>query len=96
MKYEIRDQFDYKLGIVTADTKEKARTVAKKRYKRNVVHVIKRQTMIKYELRQGWKSSKIKDLNMLQKELMVGLGMWRIVRQSQCAYMHLCISEHFY
>jgi len=40
-RYEIRDQFDYIIGIVTADSKEKARTIAKKRYKRNIVHVIK-------------------------------------------------------
>lgn len=33
MRYEVRDQFDYVLGIITAESKEDAREKAKKKWK---------------------------------------------------------------
>lgn len=39
--YEIRDQFDYKLGTVTAIDREDARKIGKRIFKKTIVHVIK-------------------------------------------------------
>lgn len=46
-KYEIQDEFGYKLGIVTADNRENAKVIGKKRYKRNKVRAIKRDFILR-------------------------------------------------